>query len=386
MTMKHLHRIEADEVRRAASGRWHEILSDLVPALGPALEKPGRHVPCPVHGGKDGFRLFRDYRDTGGGICNTCGPVPNGLGLLMWVNDWRFTETLETVAAWLNLQPSDRVEREPEKRRPARQITVQQPNTVNPPPALLTYRDVDADVWLCALMSKIWGESVSLLDSKAVPAQRYLQGRRISLRQVANLADALRFHPQLEYRDEAGTVIGYYPGIVAAVTDAAGEMVTLHRIYLTVDGCKAPVEVPKKMMPVPNGKTVTGASIKLGKTTNGVLGVAEGIETALAARCGTGMIVWSLINATLLAAFDPPENTDTLFIWADLDRAHRGKRRGQEAAKKLIERLAQRGIRSQTFLPPLPIPVGAKGVDWNDVWALMRFDGFPSRLALGRVA
>ncbi|BAU49601.1 DNA primase [Sulfurifustis variabilis] len=386
MTTKHLRRISADEVRRAASGRWHEILTDLAPALELALERPGRHVPCPVHGGRDGFRLFRDYRDTGGGICNTCGPVPNGLGLLMWVNYWRFTEALAAVAEWLKLLPWDGVERETQRRHSARQTTVQQPNTANLPLAPLIYRDADADARLCAVIAKIWSESISLLHHKAVPAQRYLQGRRIPLRQVTDLGDALRFHPQLEYRDEAGTVIGDYPGIVAAVTDPKGEMVTLQRIYLTVDGRKAPVETPKKMMPVPNGKAVTGASIKLGKPTESVLGVAEGIETALAVCTGSGMVTWSVLNATLLESFVPPDDVRTLFIWADLDREHRGKRRGEEAAKRLSERLERCGIRSQTFLPPLPIPAGAKGVDWNDAWTLLRFGGFPSRLALGRVA
>jgi hypothetical protein len=304
----------------------------------------------------------------------------------MWVNDWRFTEALETVAEWLNLQPSERIEREPERRHPARQTTVQQPHAANQRLAPLIYRDADADARLRAVIAKIWGETVSLLHHKAVSAQRYLQGRRIPLRQVADLGDVLRFHPQLEYRDESGTVIGDYPGIVAAVTDPKGEMVTLQRIYLTVDGRKAPVETPKKMMPVPNGKTVTGASIKLGKPTRGVLGVAEGVETALAVRTGSGMVTWSVLNATLLESFVPPDDVRTLLIWADLDREHRGKRRGEEAAKRLSERLEQRAIRSQTFLPPLPLPAGAKGVDWNDVWTLLRFGGFPSRLALGRVA
>src|SRR5690606_37002179 len=98
---------------------------------------------------------------------------------------------------------------------------------------------------------------------------------------------------------------------------------------------KAPVETPKKMMPVPNGKTVIGASIKLGKPIGGVLGVAEGVETALAVRTGSGMVTWSVLNATLLESFVPPDSARTLFIWADLDREHRGKRRGEEAAKRL---------------------------------------------------
>jgi len=52
--------IEACDVRQLAAGRWLDIHELLAPALTLALRRPGRHVPCPVHGGTDGFRLFRD--------------------------------------------------------------------------------------------------------------------------------------------------------------------------------------------------------------------------------------------------------------------------------------------------------------------------------------
>ncbi|MGB5675668.1 MAG: primase-helicase zinc-binding domain-containing protein, partial [Gemmatimonadota bacterium] len=77
--------IDAREVRAHAADRWIEILGAVAPALEPALSHPGRHVPCPVHGGKDGFRLFRDVDRTGGGVCNTCGSFHDGFALLMWV-------------------------------------------------------------------------------------------------------------------------------------------------------------------------------------------------------------------------------------------------------------------------------------------------------------
>ena len=76
--------IEARGVRERAAGRWIDMLAALAPALVPALSRPGRHVPCPVHGGTRGFRLFRDVDDTGGGVCNTCGTFPDGFALLMW--------------------------------------------------------------------------------------------------------------------------------------------------------------------------------------------------------------------------------------------------------------------------------------------------------------
>ncbi len=71
------HKLEAGPVREAVRGRWVPVLQALVPELEAALAKPGRHVSCPVHGGRDGFRLFKDVETSGGGICNTCGASPD---------------------------------------------------------------------------------------------------------------------------------------------------------------------------------------------------------------------------------------------------------------------------------------------------------------------
>ena len=54
-------------VREAACGKWSFICRSIAPQLGEAIEKLGRHVPCPVHGGRDGFRVFKDFEETGGG-------------------------------------------------------------------------------------------------------------------------------------------------------------------------------------------------------------------------------------------------------------------------------------------------------------------------------
>lgn len=51
-------RFDIKTVKAAAEGRWDAIFSVLAPKLAPAQERAGRHVPCPVHGGTDGFRLF----------------------------------------------------------------------------------------------------------------------------------------------------------------------------------------------------------------------------------------------------------------------------------------------------------------------------------------
>ena len=95
--------IESDLVRNAARGAWLSILDFLAPELERAISKPGRHIGCPVHGGKDGFKLFRDADLSGGGICNSCGAKPDGFSLLMWLRGWSFPDALKAVANVLGI-------------------------------------------------------------------------------------------------------------------------------------------------------------------------------------------------------------------------------------------------------------------------------------------
>jgi putative DNA primase/helicase len=337
--------IETREVRARAAGRWLDLLGALAPALEPALDRLGRHVPCPVHGGTDGFRLFRDADLTGGGVCNTCGTFPDGFALLMWVNRWSFPEALRAVAYELGLadgsRPAPRDSTNPHPRRPER----------------------DRESAMEAL-NRVWAKSIDPADRLAEPLRAYL--RRRGLFGVRLDGEVVRFHPDLGYwqrndHDEF-ELVGRYPAMVALVTDTDGVPVTVHRTYLTSDGRKAPVAEPKKLMAYPGDRLVGGA-IRLFPPTP-ALGVAEGIETALAVYRRTGMPVWSTVSAGLLARFEPPAGTSLVVVWADRDRSGAG----EAAALTLRERLLRRGISVAVHLPPGPIPAGAKGIDWADVW------------------
>ena len=60
-------KINLKQLKFSMLGLWLYVLLDLAPQLEDAVKNLGRHVPCPFHGGKDGFRLFSDAAETGGG-------------------------------------------------------------------------------------------------------------------------------------------------------------------------------------------------------------------------------------------------------------------------------------------------------------------------------
>lgn len=96
-----------------------------------------------------------------------------------------------------------------------------------------------------------------------------------------------------------------------------------------------------------------------------VLGIAEGIETALSAVLLDGVPVWAALNTALLAKFEPPAGVTTLRIYADRDAP------GLLAAGQLMERLQGR-VSLELRAPP------AQFKDFNDVLASRhRGEGYP---------
>ena len=217
--------------------------------------------------------------------------------------------------------------------------------------------------------------SLDKAAKEASPCAAYLEARSLSGLKLEKLTD-LRFNPKAICRETCGTESAW-PALVAAVRDSSNRIVTLHRTFLASDGNgKAPVDVPKKLMKLPEGRTMVGAAIRLGGLPeNGVLGVAEGIETALSVIKATGMPCWSLVSAGNLKSFSAPQGVHTVVVWADLDRSETG----QTAALELKSKLEAEGIAAIVALPPMALPAKGtrKGWDWNDVLALVGERGFP---------
>jgi hypothetical protein len=273
----------------------------------------------------------------------------------MWVNGWDFPTALRAVGDYLNLRSGATA--------PKRK-TVPERKTVDEERQRLD------DARARASLNRVWGESVPLSDPSAAPAREYLARRGIKMEAAA----LLRFHRALGYYED-GKLVGEYPAILAKISSSDGNPVTIHRIYLTPEGKLAPVGAPKKMIPFPFDRKVVGGAIRLTPLgVSKILAIAEGVETALAVAEGTELPVWSSVNALLIEKFSPPEGVKTVLVFADKDLS----RRGQEAAKSLVQRLLGSGIDAVAVVPKGEIPDGQKSVDWLDILNRYGKPGFPT--------
>ena len=190
------------------------------------------------------------------------------------------------------------------------------------------------------------------------PVTCYLEARGLNLE---TWPQTLRYHPNLDYWHE-GQCIGRFPAMIGAITDPLGQMVSLHRTYLTQDGSKAKVEIVKKFTAA--SASLSGCSVKLFNPImlNGVnhIAVAEGIETALACYTASATPTVSAVSAHGLERYQWPESVQSLIIFTDNDLSLVGQRAGNALAK----RAQSNGLLVRVLTPP------EVGTDWADVWAL----------------
>src|SRR6185369_5285614 len=118
---------------------------------------------------------------------------------------------------------------------------------------------------------------------------------------------------------------------------------------------KADVPTVRKLTPASG--LLAGSFIPLYEPRSGVLGIAEGIETALGAMGASGVPTVAAYSAGNLAAFAWPREVRRLVIFGDNDKA------GREAAEKLRERASAARLSVEVCTPEVD------GEDWCDVWA-----------------
>ena len=195
-------------------------------------------------------------------------------------------------------------------------------------------------------VGRIWRGSV---DPRGTLAERYLNGRGLDLPDDLR-GRVLRFHPLCPWAHRA------VPALIAAFhpitePDDDAPPVAIMRVGLDADGTK----IAKGMMLGP----VARSAIKLDpdENVNHGVGIAEGLETALAVRAMGWRPVWALGSAGAIENFSPLAGVEALTIFADNDESGRGT----EAAQVCAARWSDAG--SEVFIRT----PNRTGADWADI-------------------
>lgn len=107
-------KFDSEDVKRAASGRWLDILVD-VAGIPMELLDSSREHPCCKCGGATRFRLVDE--SAGAVFCNQCFSTKNGDGFaaIQWMNGVDFPTALELVANYLGIKPTGKRKGKSEK-------------------------------------------------------------------------------------------------------------------------------------------------------------------------------------------------------------------------------------------------------------------------------
>ncbi len=327
-----------DVAVRAAQGRWREIFVSCG-IDGRLVDGKGR--PCPLCGGRDRFSFTNKF-GRGDYFCRNCGHG-DGFDLVAAYLQCSFPEALRTVERFCAIEPPEfpqgSASRGETGGNTGGETGGEEPGAQKSP------EDAARENML-----RIWAEAHPVREGDAV--WKYLAGRGLD---PARAHPEIRTHEGLPYhsaRADGET----FPVMLSRITNHEGIVINLHRTFLSPEGGKASVEHPKKLMP---GLSTAGVVRLGGIPGNGVIGLAEGVETALGASLLAGMPVWATIGCGNMAAIDKlPEGVREVVVFADNDE----KYAGQAAAYAFAHRWACRGLSVHVMVPPNP------GEDWLDVW------------------
>jgi putative DNA primase/helicase len=325
----------SERVHRLTSGRWSEVLDRAGVLVG---SNPNKKTHCPLHEDQKPKFRFENKNGDGNWHCAVCGHG-SGMALLMQAKGFSFIAASKLVIELFE-SPGSKI------------APASQPRRLYVPPT----PDVTQIEYRRAAFAKVWSEARPVTQGD--PVDVYLRSRIPGL---ADIPKVIRFHPGLAFfgipPEDAkfGRNYGLHPCMVSAVVDETGLCCNIHRTFLTRQGKKLVLQEPdpedpfvlvdlptKKLMPSIGAKHY---QIRLFKPNDGVLGIAEGIETALAAMVYSSVPTWSLVATTGMVNFLVPDSINKLVIFADNDKlTEKGINPGLDAARRLLDspRVAQR--------------------------------------------
>ncbi|MGE4307378.1 MAG: toprim domain-containing protein [Novosphingobium sp.] len=194
--------------------------------------------------------------------------------------------------------------------------------------------------WLRRRAQNLWDDALPIAGT---PAQTYLRRRAIPL-----TPSVLRYHPRTPLG--RGKLAAFRPAMLAAIHEH-DRLVALQRTFPdTQEPCRArDLANPRRSLAQPGR-----GAVLLAPATQ-VLGLAEGVESALSAMFLLGIPVWATLGSERFPQVAAPETVTRLILLPDSDRA------GRIGAAKGSEVHALPGRTIETIWPPAPFN------DWNDV-------------------
>lgn len=179
------------------------------------------------------------------------------------------------------------------------------------------------------------------LDPAGTVVERYLERRGITKRPLP---------PCLSYRANAH---GRYGAVVAMATTESGEIAAVQQVYVTADGAKAPLPVPKRTNKARDDWAEQAAVRLPGRPP---LILCEGVETALSLWQATGQEVWACLGVANIGKAPVPVNVEVIV-------ARDGDPPGSPADRQLrgaVTVLERRGHTLRVAEPP-------EATDFNDL-------------------
>lgn len=284
----------------AARGRWPGILRHF------GVDErflQSRHGPCPICAGGDRYR-FDDKGGNGTFYCSKCG-AGDGMRLAMLWTGREFAEVAREIDEIVG--------------------NIDQVNfkTDKPDPKIR--------------LQEVAGNRAPI--NSINPVRTYLKSRGLSPVAGIEYCKAVRYW-------DAGSC-AEYPAMICLIRGADGVPLTWHVTHLTQSGKKAPVSSVRKILPPV--RPLAGGAIRLGGSASEI-GIAEGVETALAVMDQYGIPCWAASNATLLEKFTPPAGVVSVAIFGDNDTNYTGQKSAYTLAHRLRDIVEVRGV----YIPKMP--------------------------------
>lgn len=304
---------------KLVKGKWPGVLLEL------GVKKEfldGYHGPCPFCGGEDRFR-FDNWEGNGTYYCNQCG---SGDG-------WKFAQLyfglpFKTLA--------DRIDKFINNIKVTKLKTNKDPEKIR-----ARLKEIQADLVPWELVE---------------PVELYLHKRGL-FHANGKPPATIKAHHALEYFDK-GKLVGEFPAMVAYIINSAGAPVSMHITYLDSEGNQLKMFQSRKVLPYLIDKPMV-PHIKLYPYAD-LMGVAEGVETAIAATNRFGVNTVSCLNAVNMEKYEPPQVCKELVIFGDNDYSFTGQKAAYLLANKL-EVLSARELKVTVEIPT------EAGTDWADV-------------------